>query len=328
MCPEFDNLSPTRRTPHPGPHTRHTMTPHDPAQRMSGALWILASATAFGALAIFARYAFADGITIPTLLFLRFAIAGAVMACYMFVTRARWPRGQVLLTLILMGGVGYVGQSWCYFAALQHASAGLTALLLYLYPVIVTLLMAAAGRQQLTRFRLIAVATAFFGTVLTIGGSVSGSPLGIALGLGAACIYSVYIITGERATAAAGAIPAATVVMLAAGAVNGGIALAQGPVWPATALTWTIILGIALLSTAFAVVGFFIGIRRIGAADGATLSTLEPVVTIALAALLLDETIGPWQLAGGALILAAVIALVRAGRRPMVMVQETPATPG
>jgi drug/metabolite transporter (DMT)-like permease len=294
------------------------MTPHDSAQRISGALWILSSAAAFGALAIFARYAFAHGMTVPTLLFLRFAIAGAVMACYMLVTRAHWPRGRVLATLLLMGGVGYVGQSWCYFTALQHASAGLTALLLYLYPVIVTLLMAAAGRLRLTRFRLIAVATAFFGTALTIGGSVAGSPLGIALGLGAAFIYSIYIITGERATAAAGAIPAATVVMLAAGVVNGGIALAQGPAWPASAQTWTIILAIALLSTAFAVVGFFAGVRRIGAADGATLSTLEPVVTIALAALLLGETIGPWQLAGGALILAAVIALVRGGRHHLL----------
>lgn len=301
------------------------MLSHDPAQRMSGALWILASAAAFGALAIFARHAFADGITVPTLLFLRFGIAGAVMACYMLVTRARWPRGRVLATLLLMGGVGYVGQSWCFFTALQYASAGLTALLLYLYPVIVTLLMAAAGRTRLTRLRLIAVAAAFSGTVLTIGGSVAGTPLGIALGLGAAFIYSIYIITGERATAAAGAIPAATVVMLAAGAVNGGIALAQGPVWPDSLDTWGIILGIALLSTAFAVVGFFVGVRRIGAADGATLSTLEPVVTIVLAALLLDETIGLWQLAGGALILAAVIALVRAGRRPAVAVRETPA---
>lgn len=293
------------------------MTPHDPTQRMSGALWILASATAFGALAIFARYAFADGITVPTLLFLRFTIAGVVMACYMLITRVRWPRGRVLVTLILMGGIGYVGQSWCYFTALQHASAGLTALLLYLYPVIVTLLMAAAGRARLTRFRLFAVMTAFLGTVLTIGGGVAGSPLGIALGLGAALIYSVYIITGERAIPAAGAIPAATVVMLAAGAVNGGIAFSLGPVWPQTPQTWAVILGIALLSTAFAVVGFFAGVKRIGAADGATLSTLEPVVTIALAALLLDETIGPWQLAGGALILIAVITLVRAGRAPV-----------
>ncbi|WP_347316177.1 EamA family transporter, partial [Ralstonia pseudosolanacearum] len=46
------------------------------------------------------------------------------------------------------------------------------------------------------------------------------------------------------------------------------------------------------------------------------LSTLEPVVTVALAALLLGESIGAAQMAGGALILAGVLWLTRADARP------------
>jgi drug/metabolite transporter (DMT)-like permease len=53
--------------------------------------------------------------------------------------------------------------------------------------------------------------------------------------------------------------------------------------------------------------------QRLGAADAATLSTLEPVVTFALAAVFLGEPILPNQLAGGVLILGAVIWLTRAG---------------
>ena len=52
---------------------------------------------------------------------------------------------------------------------------------------------------------------------------------------------------------------------------------------------------------------------RLGAADAATLSTLEPVVTVVLAATFLAEAVGGWQIAGGAIILAAVVVLARAG---------------
>jgi len=67
------------------------------------------------------------------------------------------------------------------------------------------------------------------------------------------------------------------------------------------------------LSTVVAMITFFAGMARLGAADAATLSTLEPVVTVLLAALFLGEEVGGWQLAGGAIILTAVIVLARSG---------------
>jgi drug/metabolite transporter (DMT)-like permease len=55
----------------------------------------------------------------------------------------------------------------------------------------------------------------------------------------------------------------------------------------------------------------------VGATQASTLSTVEPVVTVGLAAVVLDERIAAVQLAGGALILAAVLLLARAtGRDP------------
>jgi drug/metabolite transporter (DMT)-like permease len=61
-------------------------------------------------------------------------------------------------------------------------------------------------------------------------------------------------------------------------------------------------------------VGFFIGMRHLGAADAATLSTLEPAVTILLAAVFLQESLSTIQLIGGGVILVAVVWLVRTPR--------------
>lgn len=280
-------------------------------QRLVGAAWIAASASGFGAMAIFVKQAYAQGVGLESLLFLRFALAGACLSLFMVWRRLPWPERKLLPSLLLMGGVGYVGQAYCYFAALRHASAGLTALLLYLFPILVALFSALLGRQRLTQGRALAVAVAFSGTLLTIGGSLAGSPLGIALGLGAACIYAIYILAGERLTAQAGPLASSAVIMVGAALVYGGLALALESPMPTTPLAWGAVLGIVFLSTILGMVGFFAGMARLGAADAAALSTLEPLVTLVLAALFLGERLGLTQMLGGLLILGAVLALTR-----------------
>jgi drug/metabolite transporter (DMT)-like permease len=284
------------------------------ASRWSGVLLIAISAAAFGTLAIFARLAYASGADPMTVLLLRFTLAGAVLVGLMLARGARWPRGRVLLGLALMGGAGYIGQSMAYFFALTAASAGLVALLLYLYPALVTLLSVLALGERLTPVKLGAIVVALAGTALTIGPAQGGRPLGIALALAAALIYSVYIVVGSRILPHAGPLPATAVIITSAGVVCTGIVGVRGAHLPQTPLGWIAVVAIALISTVVAVLTFFAGLARVGPSSAATLSTLEPAVTVTLAALVLHETIGPLQLAGGALILAAVVTLARAAR--------------
>ena len=63
------------------------------------------------------------------------------------------------------------------------------------------------------------------------------------------------------------------------------------------------------MSTVVAVSAFFAGLRRVGPSEAAILSTFEPVVTVVLAFFVLGERLTPLQLAGGALVLAAVVLL-------------------
>ena len=286
------------------------------SERLTGALYVALSAAAFGAMAIFARFAREGGADVMTVLFLRFAIAATLMSVLMVATRRRWPARRNMLILAAMGGVGYVAQSFSFFTALDYASAGLVALLLYLYPFIVTLLGAIFLGKRLTPVRIAAVLVALAGTALTIGGSLSGQPLGIALGVAAAVIYSVYILVGSRVMGEEAPLAAATVVMIAAALVFGALVASRGPVWPDGALGWGAVVMIAVVSTVVAMVSFFVGMQRLGAADAATLSTLEPVVTFILAAIFLGEPIEANQVAGGAIILGAVIWLTRASAVP------------
>ena len=284
-------------------------------RRRTGVALVALSAAAFGGLPIFARLAYADGADVIAVLASRFAIAAALMGVVLAVRRQRLPRGRLLAALAAMGGIGYVGQSASYFTALTMASAGLVALLLYLYPAIVTLLSAVILRDRLRPVTIAALGLALAGSALTIGPVRGGRLGGVVLGIAAALIYSVYILVGSRVTPRAGALPASAVVMAAAAVVYGLVALITRPAVPSSAEGWGAITGLAVVSTVVAIVAFFAGLERIGPADASTLSTLEPVVSVGLAAVVLGEGVAPLQLGGGVLILAAVAILARSGTR-------------
>ena len=88
-------------------------------------------------------------------------------------------------------------------------------------------------------------------------------------------------------------------------------------VFPATAMALSLLIGVLCFGVSFSGSGsgstrgsfFLASLPRIGAARASLLSTVEPVVTLVLAAALLGDRLSPIQLAGGALVLFAVITV-------------------
>ncbi len=291
------------------------------SHRAAGIALVLVSAVSFGAMALFARMAYADGMDPGSLLLLRFAIAAAVMLAISFARGEHMPRGRTLAGFALMGGLGYVGQSMCFFTALTMANAGLVALLLYLYPALVAVLSAVFLRERLGARRALAVAIALVGTALTVGPEPAGRPLGIVLGLGAAVIYSVYILVGTRLLSNSSPIASSAVIMSAAALVFAALGAVRGVTVPATATGWIGVIGVAVIATVIAITTFLIGLRLIGPTSASVLSTAEPVTTVVLAALVLGEPIGLLAAAGGIAILAGALLLAFEPNR------ETPRVP-
>jgi drug/metabolite transporter (DMT)-like permease len=280
-------------------------------RRLIGIIFIAISAASFGTLAIFGRYAYNDGIDIYTLLFLRFGISASFMTVILLLRRGHFPRGRILAQLIGMGALGYVGQSFMYLTAIKYASAGLVALLLYLYPFFVAVLSMIFLRETLTRVKIIALILALVGAALTVG-PVSGQFIGALMAITAALIYSIYIIVGAGVMKHVSAIQSSAVIFASAGAVYGLLTLVNGAHFPASSSGWLTVLGIILLATIVPVTTFLAGLERIGPTNAAMLSTLEPIVTVLLAAWLFGDQLMPIVLLGGGLILAAVILLTRA----------------
>jgi len=135
-------------------------------KRITGILLIVLSAASFGTLAIFGRFLYAEGLDTFTLLFLRFSFAALVMALILILHRESFPHGKILLQLIGMGAIGYAGQAFSFLSAIKYASAGLVALLLYLYPMFVFILSVIVLHEKATGIKITAIILALIGTAL------------------------------------------------------------------------------------------------------------------------------------------------------------------
>ena len=279
-------------------------------KQLTGIFLIAISAASFGTLAIFGRLIYADGLDTFTMLFLRFGLAAILMTIILVVRREKLPHGKVLLQLIGMGALGYVGQSFSYLSAIKYASAGLVALLLYLYPMFVFVLSVIVLREKVRWVQIVALILALLGTALTVDPNGGQLP-GILFSLSAALIYSVYIIIGTNVMKHVSAFQSSTVIFASAGTVYGILMAVNGAHLPTTNIGWVHILGIVLIATVIPVATFLAGLERIGPTNAAMLSTLEPVVTVLRAAWLFGEVLKPIVMLGGGLILVAVILLTR-----------------
>ena len=289
----------------------------------TGALFCLASAAAFGAMGIFGKLAYDEGSTVGTLLASRFVFAAALL--WLFVACAGRLRDLRALSrrdigiALALGAVGYGAQAGGYFAALDRLDASLLSLLIYTYPVIVTVAAIALGRESASLRTALALGLACTGLVLVLAGAASGEldAVGTVLGLGAAVVYSVYILISEGVTARVGALALSTLVCTGAAVSLTLGSLAGGDLDPgsvsAAGFGW--LGGLAAVSTVGAIALFFAGLRRVGPTAASILSTLEPVVTVVLALVVFGESLGPVQLAGGALVLLAVLAVRVPARR-------------
>jgi len=281
-------------------------------QKNRGAWFIVASAAGFASLGILIKCAFAGGANITTILAGRFLIASVFLVFFLRLRRTSLVISRrSALQLVLMGAVGYGGMSMLYANALHYLPASLTSMLLYTYPALVTLLAVLVGAERFTVEKGAALLFCSAGLVLLLGASFDGARLaGVLSVLGAAVIYSGYIVVGNRIlknidplVTSLYVCASAGLAFLCYGLATGGLILALTPAG------WLSILGVAVLPTLFGVIGFFAGLRLIGATNASIISTLEPLITVILSALLLGERITLLQGSGGAVLLFGAVVL-------------------
>jgi len=277
--------------------------------RLIGIFLIIVAAASFATSPIFARIAYDAGANPNTFLFIRFAIAATVLTLIMVFRDFQWPRGRLLASLILIGGVCFAGLNLSFYTALTLAPVNLVIVIAYMYPALVTLLSALFLKQPITNQKIAALFLTLVGVVVTTGLDWGGQYLGIVLAITTAAIYSAYFTFGSLSIRKAGPVPSSAVIFISVTVVYGVLMTIQGFKLPTALSGWTAIILCALFSTVFGIVCLYEGLKRIDPANTAMISTLEVVVATALAVLILGETMSLSKIIGTCMIISAVIIL-------------------
>jgi len=237
--------------------------------------------------------------------------------------RPRRPggRGKSLPHVRLLGmGTLLTAAALLAFLGLERIPASTFIVLFYTYPAMVAVMSLFLG-ERLSWSGWLALGLTLVGIFLTVpdfGQDLSeNNQVGLILALLNAFTGALYFIISSRllrghtamARASAWGMMGALLPMLLI------TFFRLGELRPVTPDVWGNLLALVVVSTVFPVFFLNAGIQKVGAARAAILSTLDPLLTIILAALFLGERLQPIQLLGGAFILASVLILQVAGRR-------------
>lgn len=276
-----------------------------------GGLLVALAASLFGAVVLFGKLALREGLSVPSLLAIRFAVASVLLALTLTATRRPLAaaRGERLGLVVLAVG-GYAVESSLFFSAARHGTAAAVTLLFFTYPVFVVLASWLLGRGAPARLTSAALVMALAGTALVVatGSGLAIDGAGVAFALGAAITYTAYLLGADALLVSTHPMTSAMWVSAGASAglfvfagVSGGLGL------PREVTGWWPLLAMGA-SSAGAFVAMLAGLQRIGAVRTSIVAAAEPLAAAILGRAFLGERVSGGLVFGGVLIVAAAVA--------------------
>jgi drug/metabolite transporter (DMT)-like permease len=265
-----------------------------------------------GFMPIAALHLYADGLSAPSMLLWRYAIAlpalGIAAAAVRLDIVAAWRRGGG--KIVLVGATLGAGQTLCFWESIRTLDTSIAVLLFYTYPVLTLALDRILFKRPVRATPLCCVAIILAGAALVTLPGLRGGTLaveGLLWALPAPLVYALYLaansvlLRSQPPLAGAIGIYLGLAVSFAAASLYGGLDV------PAEASTWVLIIAVALGPGALTITLFSYSVPRLGPSSYAIIANLELVTVVAVGVTLLGEPITPGRAAGGLLIVTGIV---------------------
>ncbi len=275
-----------------------------------GLIVVVATATSISFSNILSPVVFGLGSNPETLLVCRFASFLLVCSFWLKVQNIPLAVGRRERMHCFGAGFAYAVGSASLLAAFAMIPVSLAVLILYTFPLITRLIESALDRRRPTLQELASLVAALVGLAICLGvgtDRLNGTGLAFAF-LAAVAISCSFVWTSRKLQSVPS--PVMTAYMAGTGSIMMLVLTLATDAWalPPLEPMAAALMAAAVLSFAGAFLGMFLGVRLIGASRTAMMMNLEPVLTLFLAVLLLNEELSAHQFLGAALVIAAVIA--------------------
>lgn len=281
----------------------------------SGIGWVLLATCLLSFKGILARLAYAQGVSVDTVLIWRF-----VIAVPLFWLGALWLRRGAKaapLSLVQLGWVAATGalffaSAWCDFHAIELLGASISRVILYTFPALVMLIQAWQLRQapNIRQFGIFLLAWLGIALILLPDWQLGQLSLaGFACAFGAASCYAVFWCASKPLTQQLGSMRfnqlSNTVTLVAVLILL--LPTRHSGLFDINALGWLWLLLLVVFATCLPFFLLFEGLRRVNASDASLITMFGPVVTVLAAQLVFsDERLVLLQWLGMAVVLGSI----------------------
>ena len=275
-------------------------------------LLVALSALGFGSISVLTLLITTTGLSLMAAMAWRYVIAALVLAAIAPLSQLRSIPRYKIVRMILIGGLAQAMITYLSLYALNYIPVGPLAFLFYTYPAWVALLGAARRTERLTLVRVIALTMALVGVTIMIGAPTAEKlhPIGTALALGSALLYTIYLPTLQHVQQGIPAMLAAFLLVLGAGLSFTLVTLLTGNMQVPTGPTlWFNLVMLSMVSTVVAFSALIKGLAILGPVRTSIIATVEPFFTAILGVLVLNDRLTAATLTGGVLIAGAVILI-------------------
>lgn len=262
-----------------------------------------------------------NGASIESILFFRYTFAVVLLAAFLILTRQSFRITARQAGVLLALGLLYTSSSIFLFEAYNYIASGLATTLIFLYPVLVAIIMVFL-RVVPSWPVWLSIAATFGGVIIMTQGSGGDSlnPIGIALSLGSALVYALFIVIINRSKAIAQiSNTLLTFYSLTVGAIVflGKISFSEAPISAGitTGGDWLNLAGLALLPTIVSTATLAIATRNIGATKASVLGVFEPITAILIGTLMFGEPLTTNILLGIGIAIVAVTFMISVTKR-------------
>ncbi len=289
-----------------------------PATVGRATLLIVLSALGFGSISVLTLLITRASLPLVAAMAWRYVLAAVLLGVLANLSQLRSIPRFKIVQLVLIGGIGQAMITYLSLYALEYIPVGPLAFLFYTYPAWVALLAAVRRTERLTLIRVTALTMALIGVTVMVGAPSAEKlhPIGVALALGSALLYTVYLPALEHVQNGVPAMLSAFLLVVGAGVSFILAALVTGNLHvPAGLPLWTNLFLLSLVATVIAFSALIKGLAVLGPVRTAIIATVEPFFTAILGALVLRDRLPATTLIGGVLIAVAVLLIQWSGIR-------------
>lgn len=281
-------------------------------------LGAIAAAT-YGMNPLFTLPLYQEGMDPNSVLFFRYLLSIPILGI-MTVSRGRnfrIHRKELGMTAVM--GILAALSSLMLFVSYNYMAAGIASSILFVYPIMVALIMAIGFKEKLTLQTILCTLLALIGIALLYQSDDEGEPLsmtGMALVMGSALSYAIYIVGVNRPTLRNVATVKLTFYVVTFGLLVFivGTRFCTELTLPSHGLHWANLFALALFPTAISFLCTTTAAQYIGSTPTAILGALEPVTAVFFGVALFNETMNGRIALGILLILLAVTMVIAGGK--------------